>query len=119
MKNYLQKLNDTFSYILSLEKSWDDEGAYPVNKKAYTRTNEFLFKLINDIGEFEMPSINLCNDGSVDLSFDKGKTRLLINISENRIGWYGDLGNNEDSIKHSQVELYNKDLFDWINTKLK
>ena len=52
MKDFLDEIQDSFS-LLALEKGWDDEDAEPVNRKAYCRVLEFLFKLVNSVGEIE------------------------------------------------------------------
>lgn len=118
MREILQEIKNSFR-LLSLEKGWDEGSAEPMNHKAYSRALEFVFKLINTVGETECPEINLCSDGSVDVSFrSNNKSSLLINFKEETIIWYGDDGNDGEKINHKQTELYNEDLFNWIKDKL-
>lgn len=119
MKELLEEIKQSFN-LLSLKEGWDDEDALPMNEKAYSRALELLFRLINEIGSFETPDINLCNDGSVDISFsNENKPHLLINVKDYMISWYGcdSLGKNQ--INDNQTKLFNEELFNWVKIHLK
>lgn len=109
-------------YILKLEEDWEDEGGLVINPVAYKRAIDFLLLLQKEIGNFEVPDISPVRDGSVDLSFGSGRPlknfpRLLINFSENRMDYYGDVTDDIDRIKNEQIEIYDLKLFEWIKEK--
>jgi hypothetical protein len=75
--------------------------------------------LFDDLSVKE-PEINLCIDGSVDISWRFNKYKLLVNVKESRVGWYEDKGDNVRVIKGNQdnpsrIPL----LYEWINNNLK
>ena len=65
------------------------------------------------------PEVNLCPDRSIDISWRFNEYRLLINVNEKRVGWYGDNGKNIKIIKGEQNNFQKNDsLYEWINTNL-
>ncbi len=118
MKELLEEIRNSFN-LLSYEKSWDDEGAEPMNMKAYFRALEFICRVVNEVGAIKTPAINLCRDGSLDIAFhnDKLSTILLINVTDKSISWYGDDGT--DIVNHTQEEPFvNLQLFNFIKKNL-
>lgn len=118
MKPIFKQIQKSFE-LFYLEEDWDDNGALPMNEKSYSRSIEFLMRLINEIGtDIYPPTIDLTNDGSVDICWRiKNTVRLLINVSENKFSWYGDNYDN-DITKGKQKLCYNKKLIKWIKNKL-
>ena len=57
--------------------------------------------------------INLCKNNSFDISHREDGCRLLINISDEKIGWYGDDGNGNNSIKGNS-KFNSNGLIDWV-----
>ncbi len=119
MRELLKEIENSFRY-LSYEKSWDDEGAEPMNLKAYCRAMELLFRMNNEIGEIQTPHIGLCSDGSIDIEFSKwGSVILLINITDKYISWFGDdLDGNIVNDKRIGDAVIGYELSKWIKAKL-
>ena len=88
MLEIIKTISLSQDYLL-LSDNWDEEGALPLNIKAYTNGLETIFKIINNIGITVAPFITLCRDGSIDILYRKNGSKLLINSSSRRISWYG------------------------------
>jgi len=118
MEEILRKIKESFDYLLSLKKGWDDEDGDPINRQSFCKAMEFLFKLINDVGVVNELRIDPGVDGNIDIEIHNDNYRLLIQISDNINSWYGDNGFNLDKIKDSSKEIHNKELFDWIKKNM-
>lgn len=114
MKPIFKEIRKSFD-LFSKQENWDDDGALAINEKAYSRSIEFLMRLINKIGNnIQKPMISLCNDGSIDICWREEKIiRLLVNVGENKFCWYGD-NYDTDITEGKQIECYNEDLEKWI-----
>ncbi len=118
MREILEEIQNSFE-LFDRKEGWDDEKALPVNKKAYCKAMELLFCMIHNVGIIECPEINLCPDGSIDLSWRvKDKASLLINVTETSICWYGDDGFDNDETNGKQSECFSEELFNWVKLKL-
>ncbi len=105
--------------LLKREKGWDDEGAEPVNHRAYSRALELILWLSNRIENLECPWISLCPDGTIDLEFRNGKEfRLLINVTATRISLYGDNYKNDDIVNLAFDNIPNEDLLTWTKRNI-
>ncbi len=115
---FLKEINESFK-LLDLKQSWDDEGAKPVSRIAYCKSLELLFTIIGSYGTIKPPAINACPDGSIDLDWgmDNGY-RLLINVCDDKISYYGDNGFENDKINDEHGHYHNEKLFNWIKSHL-
>lgn len=106
LSNIVDEINNS-KEILDLEYDWDDEGASQIPKEVWQNAVKFLINYSKKLHELdvniEAPDIEACRDGSIDLSWRTPMARMLINIKmENGkvyAEYYGDLFNNEKSIK--------------------
>lgn len=112
------------SDLLVLKKEEEEVDYFPISLEVYNRNLGFLLNNINYLSLFDElnikePSLNKCIDGSIDISWRFNGYRLLVNVNESKIGWYGDKGNNLQVIKGKQNNsLRDPLLFEWINTNL-
>ncbi|MBN1197967.1 MAG: hypothetical protein JXA23_01355 [Bacteroidales bacterium] len=106
-------------HMLSLEPGWDEENAQPIDPEIWKAAVKFLMLYATEILEdseriLELPEINPCKDGTVDLSWRTSRARLLINLrkSEDVIlaFYYGDFYKNVRPIK-GWVNTDNVDLY--------
>lgn len=109
----LEKIKDEIEYsnqILALTENWDNEGAKPIDRDVYIEAIGLLIKSSTHIHNqvfkvIDVPEINPCPDGSVDLSWITRRARLLINVRKTESGilayFYGDLKNNVRPFKGS------------------
>jgi hypothetical protein len=95
--------------ILNFEDDWNNDGACKIDTKIYLHAIKFLIeysKYLKKLGFIiSSPDIDPCPDGTIDLSWNTDKARLLINfriVDEDILGYfYGDLLNNISPIKGS------------------
>lgn len=113
MSEFINDAKDKLNQLFELERGWDDEDALILTEEVYTSSLNFLNKLYLEIPNLIIPEINLCKDGTIDFSFRAENFRLLINISDINIRWYGD--NNYDENKTKQTYHSINDLIKWIN----
>jgi len=115
IKIYTELLQLTYviqksNYILDLQKGWDDDNALEISPLVWESAINFLVNYTNHIFDsskvkIQVPNINPCRDGSIDLSWRTNTTRLLINIGPNQLAsYYGDNYNNINGIE-GLVEL--------------
>lgn len=106
----LASLIEDSKYLLSLKAGWDEENARPVDPDIWKSAAKFLIQCAADIFDstdrvIEMPEINPCKDGSIDLSWRTKKARMLINFrKENNLimaYYYGDFYRNKNAFKGS------------------
>ena len=113
----MKKLIENIKTILELKADWDDNEGIPVNSIAFKKAMELLFRLLNQ-GNIIIPDISSCGDGSLDMCWQTTNARLLINISEGLIDWYG-----ENSAKHKiyrkQKNTYNTKLYKFVRNNFK
>jgi hypothetical protein len=113
------------SDLIIIKEEWIDYGYIPISSTTHKRYFNFLLNNIKHASLFDElsikePEINLCIDESVDISWRFNEYRLLVNVKESRVEWYGDKGNNVQAIKgkqdnSSRIPL----LYEWINNNLK
>lgn len=124
MKKLLEEIKNSFS-LLDLKEDWDEDGAKPPTEISFSRMLEFFGCLISkEIDTNIKPNIFPCGDGSIDISFRiDNDIRLLINISDERIGWYGDIktekSDSDFKIEGDQKNIFNNELFEWIKIHIK
>lgn len=117
MEEILKEIQDSFKMLL-LEEGWNENGSPKINRKSFSMAIEALMRMINQIGITENPEINPCPDGSVDISWrTKNKTRLLINMRDEKMFWYGDDGKEGDKIEGNTNGCYDECLFKWIKRR--
>jgi hypothetical protein len=73
--------------ILGLGDNWDDDGAKAVPRDTWERAAGFVRKVARDVyrrtrREVPAPKISPCVDGSVDIFWQNGQFKLLINIPD-------------------------------------
>jgi hypothetical protein len=145
MEKLFEKIKESFN-LLDLQEDWDDEGAKPISEIAFARMMKFFSYLISEeIKSDDELEINPCRDSSIDLSWRKNieptivpygdgsidiclpnlkEMRLLINISDKRMGWYGDIRTDKKDItgdfptKGEQEEIYSEELLNWIKNHI-
>lgn len=109
----LVSLIEQSKYIMSLEFGWDEENAQPTDPEIWKTAIKFLIHYAADIMEdseriLELPEINPCKDGTIDLSWRTSRARMLINFKRSEHGilayYYGDFYKNERPVKG------------WVNT---
>jgi len=95
--------------LSDLPEDWDTFGALQINVKTWEKMSHFLidyslYVFNNYNATIQMPAINPCPNGSIDLVWRTKKVRLLVNIkpyNSKIIGsYYGDLFENKQAIKH-------------------
>ncbi|MBI2057166.1 hypothetical protein HYT91_02835 [Candidatus Pacearchaeota archaeon] len=99
--------------LLNLKENWDDEGAKPVNLKAWENSLNFLADYSKEIYRknkiiINAPEISACGEGSIDLDFRIPYT-LLINIKKEKekiiAGYYGDNYNPKAKTTKRMIEI--------------
>ena len=120
MKKLFEEIKKSFS-LLDLKEDWDEDGAKPPTEISFSKMLEFFGCLMSkNIDTNIEPNIFPCGDGSIDISFRiENDIRLLINISDERIGWYGDINGNPPIINGEQKDVFNDELFEWIKNNIK
>ena len=97
--------------INNLPYNWDEEGGLAIDPETLNNATDFLKKhvefILNQYGvEIQLPEINPCKDGSIDLEWHTQLAKLLINIRKDNDGsytayYYGDKHKNKNQIKGS------------------
>jgi hypothetical protein len=97
--------------LKSLTIDWDEDGALPIDETTVDYTSWFLRHYYNytlkHLGtKIQLPEINPCPDGSIDLEWHTPHAQLLINIRKDKEGtytayYYGDRHNNKMQVKGS------------------
>ncbi|MBB2148824.1 hypothetical protein [Pedobacter gandavensis] len=112
--------------LILLEEDWDCNGGLSLDKKLYFSTIDFivlysehLLKSYNIV--IQSPEINLCPNGSLDLSWMTDKARLLINMKINNgiisgrfYGYQKSLNENSELVKiekEGSIDMSNFDEF--------
>jgi len=94
--------------ILSLEDDWDSQGAVRISPKTFNNACNLLIDYSKKVLStykisINVPHINPCNNGSIDLVWKNEKARLLINVKSNNekiiASGYGYLKNNAQPIQ--------------------
>jgi hypothetical protein len=71
--------------LLQLSEDWDDEGALPIERRTWEQATEALRSIATAMHRktgsvIPEPTIGPCADGSIDLFWETGAFKLLINI---------------------------------------
>jgi hypothetical protein len=112
------------SDLLVLKKEEEELDYPPISLEVYKRSLSFLLNNINYSSLFDElnlkePRLNKCIDGSIDISWRFNNYRLLVNINDLKISWYGDKGGDIQVIKGKQENsLRTPLLYEWINNNL-
>lgn len=107
LQDVLNEIIDS-KYILDLNDDWDGEGSPSFSKELYQDAIQFLidysialFNVYNIV--MDVPEINPCRNGSIDISWRSSLVRLLINFKqvagETKILFYRDHYQNKQSNK--------------------
>ncbi len=119
---YLETLHQIYD-LFKYEKDWDDENGDPLNPTAYARTMKFLYHLISINPNLETPSISMDRTGGLIILWENKKEEtknvMVIIISDTKITWYGEEGQERNKTKskteEDTLELLNPELIHWIN----
>jgi hypothetical protein len=126
----LVKLPITFNNIIDeIISSLEFLNFGEVSTNVYDTSIKFLIdsslSIYNKNGlVISTPEINLCRDGSIDLSWRKENVRLLVNIKENsegilKITYYGDINKGDETIKGSfSADKISQHLIVWMENLL-
>lgn len=100
------------------------------DEQAFCAAMEFMFRLVRTVGpDLARPYINLCRDGSIDISWRKGPpepapkdARLLLNFSNKNgkmtMSWYGD-DYGEQETQGTIMDVWDEGLAVWISIHMK
>lgn len=112
--NPLEDLIVNSKLLLDLEADWDQEGALQIDQEIYAASVDFLRAYYNHIKatsySIQLPEINPCPDGTVDLEWHTEHAQLLINFRRDKEGaitafYYGDQFSNKEPIKGSVAAI--------------
>lgn len=121
----LEQMRYTFEYIES-EENWTS-GVISI----FGKSMNFLLNLAMEVDNIVVPTIMVCNDGSIDISFsreikyDQFLIRSLINIKENEYSFYCAINDHSSNKKTSVISgtitghALDADLLNWIKINLK
>jgi len=97
--------------LKNLPLDWDEDGALPIDETTVEYASWFLrhyynYTLKHFGTKIQLPEINPCPDGSIDLEWHTPFAQLLINIRKDKEGvytayYYGDRHNNKMQVKGS------------------
>lgn len=97
--------------LKNLSFDWDEDGAVPIEETTIEYSCWFLKHYYNYIFRhfavtIQLPEIDPCPDGSIDLAWHTPNAQLLINIRKEKEGtysafYYGDRHNNKMQVKGS------------------
>jgi len=97
-----------------LEKGWGDDYE-AISEESYLQAKNLITYIFTNVPLAEVPSVDLCKDGSVDLDWRKNKEfALLINVNGKKISYYGHLEKEmqiTNIIKSNELKI---DLLEWI-----
>ena len=118
---FFKAIQHSFRF-LDLENGWDGEDADTVNFIAFNNAHIILHKLIKESItrniQLEIPEINLCRDGSIDIDWSlENGYQFLINVTDKGFALYGDDGKYCDRIKKTCTVLQDVLMFtvpSWI-----
>lgn len=122
MVTLLNLMQEPSNFLITKEYFGEDNLSLSVS--VYKKYSNFLlnnikYRSLIDELPIKEPEVNLCPDGSIDVSWRFNKYRLLINVNEKRVGWYGDNEENLKIIKGEQDNSQKNDsLYEWINSNL-
>lgn len=126
LEQHLDKVLDLVEasrYLLDLKADWDENGSLPYEKEALDKASTFLFRLVRHAhaatGQLiSLPSIMPGPEGSIDLLWERGRYRLLLNVPPAAafVGYYGYNVEGEE-VKgkiHSDLVGFAKTLAVWL-----
>jgi hypothetical protein len=114
------------SAMLNLPYDWDGDEAMPIEQEIFDLSTNFLkiylLKIKKQFNtEIQLPQINPCPDGTIDLDWATDNAQLLINIRKANEGneytayYYGDKYNDKMPIKDSTpLTVFSDDLAIWM-----
>lgn len=89
---YINSAIENAKYILDLETGWDGESADKISPAIFNSAMNFIKLYFNELFTLNLivktPIISPVNDGSVDILWQNASAKLLINISDESIGYY-------------------------------
>ncbi len=112
--------------MLNLPINWDDDGALPIEKEIFESATSFVKQYLLEIYfahgiEIQLPEINPCPDGSIDLDWATPNAQLLINIRKDKADneyvayYYGDRYNDKTQFKGSfPISEFSESLAIWM-----
>lgn len=112
-------------YILKLEDNWDDEGSRGYKETTLKRATTYLRRHALWLKEnfdilIDVPKVTHGPDGSIDIYWEKGNYRLLLNIPEDEEGkatFYGEDSNGLTLEGELDTNVYNQGLTVWLMNK--
>lgn len=108
----VERLLTKASSMLQLPFNWDDDEAMPIEKEFFDISSKFVKDYLiaiknNYFIEVQLPEINPCPDGSIDLDWLTPHAQLLINIRKDNENndfiayYYGDRHSDKTQFKGS------------------
>lgn len=97
-------LTQRLSEIVSLDNNWDGYNAIVPDIASYTTAIDFINKLNNKFLSYLQDSdIVPTPYGSIVLDFTKGNNIVSVEIAENKIGFFTDFSNGENSESEGDI----------------